>query len=202
MQCTTKKNKHKRHATPTTNNGEKISFPGTTKKFPTIIIHSSHEKCDNPAININENSTTNTKHNINNVHFGDDIGRDPQEHSTRLFFQNVNGLEFSTTSHTLLVTCIGMQDNQIDIACLAETNTNWNHYKGKRHLNRIVRKHWKRSHITTANMESKMSTLYQLGGIAIISRNKISPRISDSGGDPKGMSRWSYITINGRNKTT
>ena len=45
-----------------------------------------------------------------------------------------------------------------------------------------------------------MTTLYQPGGTAIISTNKISPRITDSGVDPKGMSRWSYITINGRNK--
>ena len=54
--------------------------------------------------------------------------------------QNVNGLELNTTSHTLISTCIGMQYNQIDIECLAETNTNWNQYKGKRQLNRIVRK--------------------------------------------------------------
>ena len=93
-----------------------------------------------------------------------------------------------------------MQDKQIDIACLVETNTNWNHYRGKCHLNHIVRKHWKRAHITTANIEKKMSTLYQPGGTAIISTNKISPRITDSGGDPKGMGRWSYITITGRNK--
>ena len=93
-----------------------------------------------------------------------------------------------------------MQDNQIDIACLTETNTNWNHYKGKRHLYRIVRKHWKRTHITTVNIENKVSTLYQPGGTAIISTNKISPRITDSGGDPQGMGRWSYITLNGRNK--
>ena len=119
----------------------KYHFQERPKKSPTMIIHSSQEKCDNPAININENSTTNTKHKINNVHSEDDIVKDAHKHSTRLFFQNVNGLEFSTTSHTLLATCIGMQDNRIDIACLAETNTNWNHYKGRRHLNRIVRKH-------------------------------------------------------------
>ena len=52
---------------------------------------------------------------ISNVHFEDDIGQDPQEHSTRIFFQNINGLEFNTASHTLLATCIKMQDKQIDI---------------------------------------------------------------------------------------
>ena len=151
-------------------------------------------------INNNENNTPNIKKKINNVNFGDNIRQDPQENSTLIFFQNVNVLELNTIYHTLLTTCIGMQDNQIDIACLAETNTNWNHYKGKRHLHRIVRKHWKRAHITTANIENKVSTLYQPGGTAIISTNKISPRITDSGGDPKWMGRWSYITLNGRNK--
>ena len=93
-----------------------------------------------------------------------------------------------------------MQDNQIDIACLAETNTNWNNYKGKRQLNRIVRKQWKIAHITTSNIENKVTTLYQPGRTAIISTNKISLRITDSGVDSQGMGRWSYITINGRNK--
>ena len=91
-------------------------------------------------INNTDHNTQTMKTKINNVHFGDDIGQDHQEYSTRLFFQNVNGLELTTTSHTLLTTCIGMQDKQIDIACLAETNTNWNHYKEKRQLNRLVRK--------------------------------------------------------------
>ena len=103
-------------------------------------------------INNNENNTPNIKKKINNVNFGDNIRQDPQENSTLIFFQNVNVLELNTIYHTLLTTCIGMQDNQIDIACLAETNTNWNHYKGKRHLHRIVRKHRKRAHITTVNI--------------------------------------------------
>ena len=144
------------------------------------------------------NSIPKEKTKTNNVHFGGDIGQKPQEQSTRIFFQNVNRLELNTTAHTLLTTCIGMQDNQIDIAYLAETNTNWTHYKGKRQLNRIVRKQWKRAHITTSNIENKVTTLYQPGGTAIISTKKISPRITDSGVDPQGMGRWSYITINGK----
>ena len=92
-----------------------------------------------------------------------------------------------------------MQDNQIDIACLVDTNTNWNHYKGKRQLNRIFRKQWQRAHITASNIENKVKTLYQLGDTAIISTSKISPHITDSGVDPQGMGRWSYITINGKN---
>jgi len=116
-------------------------FSGITKKSPTkIIFQTENETHNNKVIDINENNTQKEKTKINNVHFVDDIGQHPQEWSTRMIFQNVNGLELSTNSHTLLTTCIGMQDNQIGIACLEETNTNWNHYKGKRQINRIVRK--------------------------------------------------------------
>ena len=101
---------------------------------------------------------------INNIYFGDNICQDSQVQSTRIFFQNVNGLEFSTISHALLATCKGIQDKQIDIACLAETNTHWNHYKGKRYLNRIIHQHWKRAHLTISNIENKVKTLYQPGG--------------------------------------
>ena len=182
-------------------NHKKILFSGITKKSPTeIIFQTDNETRNNTVIDNTDHITQIMTTKISNVHFEDDIGQDPQEHSTRIFFQNVNGLELSTTSHTLLTTCIGMQDKQIDIACLAETNTNWNRYKGKLQLNRIVRKQWKRAHLTTSNIENKVTTLYQPGGTAIISTNKISPRITNSGVDPQGMGRWSYIAINGRNK--
>ena len=123
------------------NSNDKILFSGITKKSPTnIIFHSENETHQEQDREQHENKTPTEKTKINNVHFGDDINQNPQEQSTRIFFQNVNGLELSTTAHTLITTCIGMQDNQIDIACLVETNTNWNRFKGKRQLNNIVRK--------------------------------------------------------------
>ena len=150
-------------------------FSEITKQSPTkIIIQTGNETHTNTVIDNTDHNTQTMKTNINNVHFGNDIGQDPQKYLTRIFFQNVNGLAFSTTTHTLLATCIGMQDKQIAIACLAETNTNWNHYKGKRHLKQIVLQHWKGAHITTLNLESKVKTIYQLGGTSIISTNKIS----------------------------
>ena len=112
------------------NSNNNILFSGITKKSPTnIIFHSENEKHQEQDREQNENNTPKEKTKINNVHFGDDISHDPQEQSTRICFQNLNGLELSTTAHTLITTCIGMQDNQIDIACLVETNTNWNHFK-------------------------------------------------------------------------
>ena len=127
------------------------------------MFQSSHETNTDTAIGQFDNNKITKKPKINNIHFGDDICQDPQVQSTRIFFQDVNGLEFTTTYHTLLATCKEMQDKQIDIAYLAESNTNWNHYKGRRHLNRIVRQHWKRAHLTMSNIENKVKTIYQPG---------------------------------------
>lgn len=86
-------------------------FSGTNKQSPAkIIIQTGEDTCNNTVINNNEKNTKPTTTRINNVHFGDDIEQDSQEHSKRIFYQNINELEFSTTSHTLLVTYIGMQD--------------------------------------------------------------------------------------------
>ena len=118
-------NNKKRYKKNNQNNNQQTKpFSGITKISPTIIVNASNQAHSNLTTNDIENNTSKVKTKINNVKFGDDIRQDPQENSTRIFFQNVNGLEFSSTSHTLLATCIGMQDNQIDIACLAETNTN------------------------------------------------------------------------------
>ena len=106
-------------------NNKKPLFSGITKTSPTnIIMQKDNETSNNTVIDNTDQNTQTMKTNINTLHFGDDIGQDPHEHSTRILFQDVNGLELSTTSHTLLTTCIGMKDKQIDIACLAERNTN------------------------------------------------------------------------------
>ena len=130
-------------------------FTRITKGSPTkIIVHSINELKSTQDTEITEENNTTKTNKINNIHCGDDIQQEPKTQSTRIFFQNVNGLEFSTTSHTLLETCKGMKDNHKDIACLAETNTNWRHYKGKRKLNKIVRNHWKRAHLTMSNIDN------------------------------------------------
>ena len=94
-----------------------------------------------------------------------------------------------------------MQDHDIDTVCLAERHTNWKYYKEIRQLNRIVQNNWKRRHIIVSNIDNTLKTHYQSGGTSIITTNILSPRTTESGEALHGMERWSYITINGRNKT-
>ena len=91
------KNKRKELSNNDNNNDKKQLFTGITKKSPTeIIFQSRNETSTDTAIEQNNNKTITTKPKINNIHFGDDIYKDPQYQSTRIFFQNVNGLKFGT----------------------------------------------------------------------------------------------------------
>ena len=95
----------------------------------------------------------------------------------------MNGLELTKSSHTLLETCKKMKDYNINISYITETNTNWNHYNGRRQLGKIVRSHWKRSHISISNIDTKVNIHYQPGVTTTISTNTISPRMVDKGED-------------------
>ena len=171
-------------------NKNQHQFSGMIKTSPTKkIVQSINEPITTTVIETTDTNMITTISKINNIHFGEDIRQEPQAQSTRIFFRNVNGLEFNTTSHTILETCKGMQDKQIYIACLAETHTNWNHFKGRQHLNRIVRQYWNKAHLTVSNIENKVKILYQLRGIAIVTTNFVNPRITDSGVDSPGVGR-------------
>ena len=60
-----------------------------------------------------------------NLPFGDLITNNKEHDHSRIIFQNVNSLELSSGHHTLELVCDSISQFEIDIACLAETNTNW-----------------------------------------------------------------------------
>ena len=62
-----------------------------------------------------------------NLPFGDLITSQKDNDHTCLIFQNVNSLEISSSHHILELICDRIGQYEADIACLAETNTNWKH---------------------------------------------------------------------------
>ena len=62
-----------------------------------------------------------------NLPFGDLITNQKEHDHSRIIFQNINSLELSSGHHTLELMCDSIGQFEIDIACLAETNTNWKH---------------------------------------------------------------------------
>ena len=130
----------------------------------------------------------------------------PHYHSERReplqdLFQNVNSLDSSTGQLTLENTCDCISSYEIDIACLAETNTHWKHPRGAATLRQTSKRHWKHSHFITSETDLPWKTLYKPGGIAIITQQPLCNGITNSGQDPHGLGRWSFITISGREKS-
>ena len=137
---------------------------------------------------------------LNNNPFGDVLQKKATD-VTRILFQNVGGLELSTTGHTLEVTCQSIKQYNIDIACLTETNPNWDHPKAKKQIHKIKKQFCKRRKLTTTMSTVPWKIVHKPGGVSILSTPLISPRIIKEQQDPTGMGRWTSITINGRNKT-
>ena len=66
-----------------------------------------------------------------NLPFGDLITNKKEHDHSHIIFQNVNNLELSSGHHTLELMCDSIGQFEIDIAYLAETNTNWKHPSSK-----------------------------------------------------------------------
>ena len=137
-----------------------------------------------------------------NLPFGDLITKQKDHDHSRIIVQNVNSLELSSAHHTLELMCDSIGQLEIDIACLAETNTNLKHPNSKASFHATTKRHCNHSHLITSETEIEWSDIYKPGGTAIITLPPFNLGITTSGSDPAGLGRWSYITITGRDNNT
>ena len=133
---------------------------------------------------------------IQNLTFGDEIQRKRSD-SFCLLSQNVDGLKLSNESFTLEEISDTIFRNEVDVACLSETNTNWKYPKSKYKTTKILRQFWSRIKLTTSETSTSCDTMYKPGGIVTITTTETFPRITTSGEDNESTGRWSYITIGG-----
>ena len=112
----------------------------------------------------------------------------------------MNGLELSTTGHTLEEAC-----NLIIIQhqhCMSSRNhQKLEPSKSKKTNLQKHKQFWKRNKLTTAMTTFPWNKVHKPGGVAILSPPLISPRIIQKHQNLTEMRRWASITINGRNKT-
>ena len=137
----------------------------------------------------------NTEERHCNIPFDDLITSQKDKDHTRVIFQNVNSLDLSSGHHTLALMCDSIAHYVVDIAYLAETNTNWKHNYATVLFKATTKRHWRHSHSTTSETAIDWSDIYQPGGTTIITLPPFSFGITTSGSDPHGLSRCSYITI-------
>ena len=96
--------------------------------------------------------------------------------------------------------CGAMNVNKVDIGCLVETNTYWQHKTKIPKINQVMKQFWSRKNIQTAETINPWKIIYKPGGSLMISITNSSSRIMHSGEDLEGLGLWSYVTYGGKSK--
>ena len=168
---------------------------------------SSHSSNNGSSSQVSNNSTNHPlsdksikKRSIDNPYITDNLlyGDPIIEHfypSSRIIYNNVNGLDLSTHSVTLETMCDYMYMNNVDVACISETNAHWKNPRCYNTMFCVVRKVWKRFQLTTSETSTPWPSIYKPGGTATLTITNLSSRIVSSGEDPHKLGRWSYITF-------
>lgn len=124
---------------------------------------------------------------------GDPMNDNPSEDTTRIYFQNLNGLCWTKDGGRWPYICDAMSSIQADIACFSELNTDTNRYHIRAQMETICRHHFDQNRLVTASATTKSSSIYKPGGTAILACNSITTRINSHTRDRMG--RWASLCI-------
>ena len=139
--------------------------------------------------------------------FGDTI---IQKHATttRLFFQNVKGLTYSTSGEDYRYYLSCLQSYEVDIAGLAETNTCWSHPHVCSDFRTSLRRQYRQSKVQFGSPTPEIdpcspSATFQSGGSLTLVTGGLVPCINGAINlsDVSGLGRWSGISLTGKDRT-
>ena len=130
--------------------------------------------------------------NHNEAH-GDILAEIPSENTTRIYVQNLNGLNWDQHGGKWQYICEVMEGLQVDIACFSETNTDTNRYSIRKTMERICQLHFPHNHLIMATSKYETSTTYKPGGTAILACNSVTSNIKSHTRDRMG--RWTSISF-------
>ena len=93
-----------------------------------------------------------------------------------------------------------LKENKVDIAGISEVNVNWKLVTDGRNLgDRTYGKFESQRAISTYYRKDNSALRNQPGGTAMLAMNKISYCVQSSGRDKRGMGRWCWIRLRGKN---
>ena len=87
---------------------------------------------------------------------------------------------------------------QFDVVCLPETNADWKKYIPLKECNALLRSHLRHHRLITSCSKANARHIFLPGGTATIVANSWTGRIAESGEDPHGMGRWSFVRTKGK----
>jgi exonuclease III len=124
-------------------------------------------------------------------------GDDPKlgKKGCRILFQNINGM---CTRHKAYTIKKAIQELEIDIVGMAETNKDWNNEQLKSRCKSIFKEYWKPTRIGMTSSEHRFDSDYQPGGNMMITGYPWASQTTIRK-DESGLGRWVESEISGGN---
>ena len=133
---------------------------------------------------------------------GDIMQEDKPPNTTRIYFQNLNGLKWNTNGGTWPVICQAMAGIHADIACFSEINQDTAKFQIREKMNEIARIQFDHVTMVTATSNRKVKRAYKPGGTAMLTMQDTVAYSKEPTMDRMG--RWvstRYSSGNGSNVT-
>ena len=130
-----------------------------------------------------------------NEHFIDPLQPVKPPNTTRLYFQNLNGVTLDTHGGTWSHVCENSAATQIDMLLFSELNKDTTQHFVQYNMMKVCKKHFKTSRLTTASSPVKATTTFKPGGTGVLSIGDITSRIHSTIRDRLG--RWCVIRLKG-----
>ena len=121
-----------------------------------------------------------------------------QSNTLRVYFQNVNGLQPAPTWDKWKEVLSELFRNEVDVAGLVETNINWTLLCSSQ-ASALIRKQFGNGTMFNAASDEPTLSTYKQGGASLLLTGNIIGAIDHGSSDQRGLGRWSYCIIHGRN---
>ena len=128
--------------------------------------------------------------------------------TTRLFFQNVKGLTYSTSGEDYRYYLSCLQAYAVDIAGLAETNTCWSHPHVCSDFRTSLRRQYRQSKVRFGSPTPEIDPCppqesFQSGGSLTVVTDGLASCVNGTINlsDTSGLGRWSGISLMGKDQT-
>ena len=122
---------------------------------------------------------------------GDMMETDHARPCTRIYIQNLNGLNWDKDGGKWPYLCEVIDSNKIDVACFSEMNTDTNRYNIRKKMETITQQYFSQNCLVMAASKFETATNYKPGGTAILACEAITANIKSYTRDRMG--RWTSL---------
>ena len=123
-----------------------------------------------------------------------------RQNTTRVCLVNINGIGMKRQSKKSEEIRNFMDGGSVDVMGLVETNVNWSKLRARDTLWDRTKTWFEHRAISVAynTKDGVSASKRQQGGTATLLKDKIAHKLQDTGFDPSGLGRWSWVRIRGR----